>query len=183
MGRHRRTETGFALLFVCTGNICRSPAAEILTRHLLIGKLGGHAASAFSISSAGVRAVVGDPVYPAMRVELAPLGLDREAERFAARQLMPELIESADLVLGASPRHRSMVVHEVPSALPYSFGLREFARLAASVDAALLPVHPIERAHALIWACEGPLWHVAAGWNQKKSPPNPGCPVKIEEPV
>ena len=48
-------ETGFRILIVCTGNICRSPAAEILTRHLLIGRLGGRAASSFRVSSAGVR--------------------------------------------------------------------------------------------------------------------------------
>jgi protein-tyrosine phosphatase len=34
VARHRREETGFRLLYVCSGNICRSPFAEILTRHL-----------------------------------------------------------------------------------------------------------------------------------------------------
>ena len=43
MGRHRREEAEdeFRLLFICTGNICRSPFAEILTRHLLRGRRGG----------------------------------------------------------------------------------------------------------------------------------------------
>jgi protein-tyrosine phosphatase len=150
MGRHRRTETTFRLLFVCTGNICRSPVAEILTRHVLVGRLGGRAASAFRISSAGVQAVVGAPVHPLMVTELAPLGLDGEAERFVARQLVPELVESADLVLGASPRHRSTVVEQAPGALPIAFGLREFARLAESVDPSVLPSAPVARAHALV---------------------------------
>ncbi len=143
-------ETGFRILIVCTGNICRSPVAEILTRHLLIGRLGGRAASAFRVGSAGVQAVVGAPVHPDMCKELAPWGLEPEAERFAARQLVPELVESADLVLGASPQHRSTVVREVPAALPFAFGLREFARLAAAVDAAALPSQPVARAHALV---------------------------------
>jgi protein-tyrosine phosphatase len=150
VGRHRRVETTFRVLFVCTGNICRSPVAEIVTRHLLIGGLGGRAASAFRVSSAGVQAVVGAPVHPYMLTELAPLGLDREAERFVARQFVPEFIESADLVLGAEPRHRSTVVERAPGALPITFGLREFARLAASVDSSALPAAPVARAHMLV---------------------------------
>jgi protein-tyrosine phosphatase len=150
VGRHRRAETTFRLLFVCTGNICRSPVAEILTRHMLIGALGGRSASAFRICSAGVQAVVGAPVHPRMLTELAPLGLDREGERFTARQFVPELVESTDLVLGAGPSHRSTIVERAPAALPITFGLREFARLAASVDASALPGAPVARAHALV---------------------------------
>jgi hypothetical protein len=55
VARHRRKETEFRVLYVCTGNICRSPFAEILTRHLLTGRLGGQAAAAFDVSSAGRR--------------------------------------------------------------------------------------------------------------------------------
>jgi protein-tyrosine phosphatase len=150
VGRHRRAETGFHILFVCTGNICRSPVAEILTRHLLKGRLGGRAASAFVISSAGVQAVVGAPVHPDMRKELQPWGLEREGGRFAARQLVPDLVESVDLVLGATPKHRSTVVREVPGALPFAFGLREFARLVTVVDHDALPAQPVARAHALV---------------------------------
>ena len=94
--------------------------------------------------------MVGAPVHPYMLTELAPLGLDREAERFVARQFVPEFIESADLVLGAEPRHRSTVVERAPGALPITFGLREFARLAASVDASALPPAPVARAHMLV---------------------------------
>jgi protein-tyrosine phosphatase len=85
-----------------------------------------------------------------MVTELAPLGLDREAERFVARQFVPEFVGSADLILGAGPRHRSTVVEQAPSALPLAFGLREFARLAESVDASTLPSAPVARAHALV---------------------------------
>ena len=54
------------------------------------------------------------------------------------------------LVLGATPRHRSAVVAQCPAALPITFGLREFARLAAAVDPGQLPAHPVARAHALV---------------------------------
>jgi protein-tyrosine phosphatase len=56
----------------------------------------------------------------------------------------------ADLVLGASRRHRSTVVHEVPGALPIAFALREFARLVATADTSALPFEPVARAHALV---------------------------------
>jgi protein-tyrosine phosphatase len=153
VGRHRREEAEdeFRLLFVCTGNICRSPFAEILTRHLLRSRLGGRAARAFDVSSAGVQAVVGSAMHPDSRAELAPWNLHgAPAAGFTARQLHPAMIERSHLVLGVTPRHRSAVVARCPAALPTAFGLREFARLAAAVDPGQLPVHPVARAHALV---------------------------------
>jgi protein-tyrosine phosphatase len=151
MGRHRREETEFRLLYVCTGNICRSPFAEILTRHLLVGRLGGRVASAFEVASAGVQGVVGSGIHPFIREELAPWGLDRAAaDRFVARRLTSAMVTDAHLVLGASTRHRSLVVDRQPTALATSFSLREFARLAGEVDPADLPVEPVRRAHALV---------------------------------
>jgi protein-tyrosine phosphatase len=154
MGRHRRPEVDepeFRLLFVCTGNICRSPFAEILTRHLLIGRLGGHAAAQFRVSSAGVQAVVGGGMHADSRTQLAPWGLERAvAGRFVARQVTPAMVDEAHLVLGASPRHRSAVVQLAPAALTTAFSIREFARLARLTDARPLPTEPVARAHALV---------------------------------
>ena len=153
MGRHRREEPRdeFRLLFVCTGNICRSPFAEILTRHLLRGSLGGTVARRFVVSSAGVQAVVGSAMHPDSRAELAPWNLQgSHAEGFAARQLRPSMIEQSHLVLGATPRHRAAVVEQCPAALPLTFSLREFARLVGVVDRSALPEHPVARAHALV---------------------------------
>jgi protein-tyrosine phosphatase len=153
VGRHRAEERNdsFRLLFVCTGNICRSPFAEILMRHLLRGRLGGWPATAFEISSAGVQAVVGSPMHHDSRAELAPWGLDGSLSAgFVARQLKSSMIEQADLVLGATSRHRSAVVQRCPPALPITFGLREFARMAAAIHPDELPAHPVARAHALV---------------------------------
>ncbi len=128
VARHRREDEGFQLLYVCTGNICRSPFAEILTRHLLADRLGGGAASAFDVSSAGVQAVVGAPMHPMTRRELAPRGLPAAAaERFVARQVQPPMIAAAHLVLCVDPDHRSAVIGQESAALATAFGLREFA--------------------------------------------------------
>jgi protein-tyrosine phosphatase len=151
VGRHHGAESDFRLLYVCTGNICRSPFAEILTRHLLIGRLGGRVAASFQISSAGVQGVVGSAIHPATRHELSPWGLHRTAaDRFVARQLRSEMITGAHLVLGANTRHRSAVIEREPGALTTSFSIREFARLAAEVDPADLPADPVARAHELV---------------------------------
>jgi protein-tyrosine phosphatase len=120
-------------------------------RHLLVGRLGGRAASEFQISSAGVQAVVGAPIHPDSRAQLQPWGLDgMAANTFAARQLSSSMVTAAHLVLGASPRHRSAVVEYAPAALSTAFSLREFARLLESVDIGSLPSDPVARAHMLI---------------------------------
>lgn len=152
-GRHRARETSFRLLFVCTGNICRSPFAEILMRHLLAERLGRPAAASFEVASAGVHGVEGAPIHPDTRAELGPFGIDGEpADHFTARRLASAMVESSDLVLGANPSHRAAVVDSTPDALPFVFSLREFARLAVAVDPRGLPSVPVERAHALVEA-------------------------------
>jgi protein-tyrosine phosphatase len=151
MGRHRQQASAFRVLFVCTGNICRSPFAEILTRHLLVGRLGGRDAAAFEVSSAGVQAVVGSAMHPMTRRELYPWLLDGLAsEHFVARQLRSAMVGEVDLVLGLNTRHRSAVIEREPAALASCFSIREYARLAAEVDQSALPAEPVARAHALI---------------------------------
>jgi protein-tyrosine phosphatase len=146
-----RQET-FRLLFVCTGNICRSPAAEIMTKHLLIGGLGGNLARRFEVTSAGVGAVVGEMMHPDTRDELRPWGLDGLiAGEFRARQLRSSMVRRADLVLGANVRHRSAVVEREPAGLRTTFALREFAALADAVDGDMLPPEdPVKRAFELV---------------------------------
>jgi protein-tyrosine phosphatase len=90
-------------------------------------------------------------MHPDSRAELAPWNLHgAQAEAFTARQLNPEMVERAHLVLGATPRHRAAVVELFPAALPRTFGLREFARLVGAVDPGQLPDRPVVRAHTLV---------------------------------
>jgi protein-tyrosine phosphatase len=90
-------------------------------------------------------------MHPDSRAELAPWGLDGAvAGRFVARQLRSAMVLESDLVLGATPRHRSAVVERAPAALPITFSLREFARLSEAVDLDELPPDPVERARALV---------------------------------
>ena len=133
-GPHPPDEGGRGrVLAICSGNICRSPAAELLLRDRL-GQL--------AVSSAGTIGVVGHPVEPAMARLLLADGLPPEPiAAFAARRLSEAEVASADLVLGMAAEHRSAAVQAHPQALRRSFTLVEFSALVAalptSVTAAL----------------------------------------------
>jgi protein-tyrosine phosphatase len=114
--------TPFDLLFVCTGNICRSPTAELIAAARLPG-------DRFRVHSAGTYGLHGYPIEPNAARLLATEGIACEA--FRARRLEPGLIADADLVLTATRDHRSAVVNMAPEALPKTFTIREFARHAA----------------------------------------------------
>ncbi len=142
----------FGILFVCTGNRCRSPFAEVLARRLLDEKFGPVHAARFDVSSAGTQAVPGTPIHPLTRAELVGLGLAGDRLFPDSTPLSVDAIRSADLVLTAERAHRSIVVQMAPSALGKTFCLREFARLMASVECAGMPSEPVALARAAVVA-------------------------------
>lgn len=115
----------YRILLVCTGNVCRSPAAELLLRRHTAGLPG------LVIGSAGTRPNEGQGILDPMGALLRGRGLDTEHHR--ARYLDEAAIQGADLILTATRAHRSHVVAMVPSALRRTFTLREFARLGSGV--------------------------------------------------
>jgi protein-tyrosine-phosphatase len=142
----------FRLLYVCTGNICRSPFAQFHTRFLLGARLGPWA-HAFAVHSAGVSAVRGHGMHDDSRAQLMSRRNHPDVAAFTARQLPDRDVLLADLVLTMTREHRSTVLGDVPKALPTTFTLREFARLLRSADPselATLPRHPVERARGLV---------------------------------
>ena len=104
------------ILFVCTGNICRSPTAERLA-----------AAGGVTASSAGTRAVIGHPVHPEAARVLRHLGGDPSG--FAARQLTAKIAGAADLVVTMTRAHRDAVLELAPRQLRRTFTLTEAAEL------------------------------------------------------
>ncbi|MEJ2864999.1 arsenate reductase/protein-tyrosine-phosphatase family protein [Actinomycetospora flava] len=151
-GRGDGAPRRFRLLFVCTGNICRSPFARFHARALLEMRLGPRWASWFDVASGGTGAVVGAEMHPLSRAQLGPLAAHADVAAFRARQLPARDVELADLVLTVSRSHRSAVLELEPRALRSTFTMREFARLLEGVDHAALPADPRERAHALVAA-------------------------------
>ena len=84
------------ILFVCHGNICRSPMAEFVMKDL-VKKAG--LASQFHIGSAATsREEIGNPVYPPARRKLAEHGISCDGH--AARQLTNQDYDKYDLLIG-----------------------------------------------------------------------------------
>ena len=87
------------LLFVCTGNTCRSPLAEALARREAIERGLGDV----EISSAGTSAWDGAPASDGALLVAMERGLDLGSHR--SQQLTRELVQSHDVVLGMGPHH------------------------------------------------------------------------------
>lgn len=85
-----------SILFVCLGNICRSPMAEFLFRDLLVRHgLNEH----FYVASAATsREELGNPVHPGTRKKLAETGISCAGKR--ASQLSPADYQRYDWLLG-----------------------------------------------------------------------------------
>lgn len=137
------------ILFVCTGNICRSPMAERLARAFLDDVLGVQGSA---VSSAGTHAVVGREMEPSSALALRGLGGDPAG--FRARQLTAEMIESADLTLTMTRRHRREVLKLAPRAMFRTYTLREAADLLGHLSLDVLPpaTTRTDRMHALVAA-------------------------------
>jgi protein-tyrosine phosphatase len=122
-------ELALHILFVCTGNVCRSPMAE----RLATAYGARFDCQDFRASSAGTHALTGRPIEPYAARVLENLGGD--ASHFAARQLKPTIAADADLVLTMTRAHCDEVLKLAPQQLHRTFTLRQAARLASECNA------------------------------------------------
>ncbi|WP_314139200.1 low molecular weight phosphatase family protein [uncultured Plantibacter sp.] len=125
----------FSVLFVCTGNICRSAlGAQLLKARLDAAGVtaGGHL---IRVSSAGT----------GMQPELVmPPEVIEQSRRFGGdpsghvpRQLNRDIVADADLILTATREHRSDVARLLPRASRVTFTVPQFARLIAETEPAV----------------------------------------------
>jgi len=126
-GDSKAGEPAFEVLFVCTGNICRSPTAEaLLRRHVEARSLPT------LVRSAGTAAGWSSPTAGTIRAA-AELGLD--VSRHRSHPLSTEDLESAGLVVALAREHLDEAIWMSPDALPRTFTLKELVRCASVVGA------------------------------------------------
>ncbi len=94
------------ILFVCTGNTCRSPMAEALFR-LRIGD-----DAQWEASSAGIYAGAGSPASANAVQALEELGIDLSGHR--SKPLSPGLVESAEMIVTMTAGHRFEILQSFP---------------------------------------------------------------------
>ncbi len=92
------------LLFVCTGNTCRSPLAEVIARREAIGR----GREDVEIGSAGTSAWDGAPASDGSLLVALERQLDLGGH--AARQVTTEMVREADLILTMGPHHLERVL-------------------------------------------------------------------------
>ena len=111
------------VVFVCTGNICRSPMGEAMLRH----ELAARGCEGVEVSSCGTWGLAQQPATPDAVTTLIERGVDLRPHR--SRALDRAEIEEADLVVAMTSVHVREIGAEVPEALGKVRLVKELAEL------------------------------------------------------
>lgn len=112
------------ILFVCTGNTCRSSMAEAMFKDILDKNRGDYD---MNIISAGVAAFPGAGANPNAIRAMKEMGIDLQGHTTSL--LTPELVKQADLILTMTGNHRDTIVAMEPGAGEKVYTLMEYTGL------------------------------------------------------
>nr|WP_300006089.1 low molecular weight protein arginine phosphatase [Tissierella sp.] len=108
------------VLFICTGNTCRSPMAEGILR-----KIAKEKGLDIVSSSAGIFADSGSPAASNAINSLVDIGINIKTHR--SQLVTEDLIDSSDLILTMTNSHKNMLVSNYPDKKYKIFLLNEYA--------------------------------------------------------
>lgn len=104
------------VLFVCTGNTCRSPMAEALLKH--------RAPADMHVKSCGITAMSGAPASSQTAEVLREQGIEMNHQ---ASPISKELVQWADIILTMTASHKEIVWSNYPEGRKKTYTLKEFA--------------------------------------------------------
>lgn len=109
-------QTAWLVVFICTGNTCRSPLAEALCNRVLAGKLDCDVEDlpkrGVTVTSAGISALPGNTATPEALIVARECKADLSGHR--SRPVVPELLEAADYVIAMTAIHRDSLIAIYP---------------------------------------------------------------------
>jgi protein-tyrosine phosphatase len=115
-----RRLAGFMALFVCTGNTCRSPMAEVLMQHRLADKLGCTidelGERGVIVQSAGIAAMTGGRPSPEAVSAMSARSLDLSQHQ--SQPLDERMVRYADVIFTMTRGHRDAIVAQWPDVEP-----------------------------------------------------------------
>ena len=116
------TADKFQILFVCSGNICRSPMAEGYLKRVLPPRFRDRV----EVRSAGTLGIRGEPPSPEAIQVMEERDVDISGHR--SQGITPELVEASNLILGMAYDHLEYLRYSFPEASERVFLLRAFEK-------------------------------------------------------
>ena len=110
----------FSILFVCTGNTCRSPLAE----RLLKAKIKEHGCKGLRVASAGTGAIEGEPASGGSRRIARKIGISLAG--FRSKPVTTSRVKRADLILTMTRAHKQDVEMRWPDAAGKTHAISDY---------------------------------------------------------
>ena len=136
------------IVFVCSGNICRSPMAAAMARQML-----EQAQVPSVVISAGTLNIVGQPAAPNAVQAVSEIGIDLQGHR--SQGISPRLMQLASTIVVMSPGHEASLLNIDASLAPKIHRMWEYADepLGEIADPVGLPVDDFRRCRDLLTVC------------------------------